>query len=1412
MMKTLMKTFPRRSVFSAQHVHTETRLGRTGIGISVGFRCLIGAFCGWLILSALQPGPCSADAPNIRGFRVSDGLAAEIVRDIIRTKDESVWFATWGGGISRYDGTNWRTYQQADGLPHNYVRALLPDGDRGIWAGTQVGIGYLPRQDGQGRWQPIPTSIPNHATTSVYCILQRSDGAFWFGTAKGEILQFSPRSSSPDQDASGEATMPDGDWSIVLDADRTKGNSVRDIAQMSNGEVWAGVNEYGILVYTGTQWEHRWGIEDTGEKIYSLLESRDGSVWVAGEDQLYQYNGETWSPAPKLGGSSTCVNETPDGELFVGTREGIWVRRDGTWRNPVLDYRIPNPRVESVSCFSDGSTWIGTEDGAYQLVPTSWAIQRHTVDGVSLLGLTVCGDPDMPPLTTDEQGRLVQFNGSVWEPIAQLHAGNQKGSVITRPCEGRICVCFPDCVVEFSLDRKTILRSIPIPNEIQGINGLFQTRSGRLYLVTQNGAYECVEDRWERRPKKSGAPTGAARSMVEEPDGSVWVEFENHVERWKGDEVLRSMTKEDLKIDHRISAIACGEDGRTWFGSAGSGLFCWDNEILQRYTTKEGMHSDLVDRIFLASDGTVWAAGRATNLSCYRDGRWVNYTYEDGLEGRSIHGICESPKGTIWLALQNVGMACYRPTDDPPITEIQEYPRTIAPGDEGVFSFSAKDKWNLTLAKDLVYSWRIVPVAEENTEKIPWMPFERATTAVSPPLKPGGYLFEVRAADNDRNIDPTPDRAEFEILLPIWRTPAFYIPVAISLLSAVVAVVLLYRKHHSLEASEKKYRDLVESLNDVIYAVDTQAIITYVSPAVKMMMDYDPDELTGCLIDPFFPPEDLERAQATFQQILVGKTVTDEYRFRTKSGDYIWIRTSSRPHIDQKGQIVGLSGVVTDITARKHAEEALKKANDELEHRVEERTNELVKANIELGRSEREKAVVLDATLDIITFVDTDFRIVLANRAACEVLGVARDEMIGRYCYELWENISEPCTGCPILETLRTGQPCQAERTKDDGTVWLHRGYPVRDDRGITVGVVEMAQDITEQKRSREALQQSEETLRVMLNAFPEVACLLDIQGSILQGNQALVNRFRTDLQDLIGTNITDYLPTELAESRMEQIDRAFRTKKSVHFQDERDGRIFDSYLYPVLDEKAEVTRLAALAIDITDRKRSEESIHALTQELIKVQENERQRISRDLHDNVAQDLSTVRLGIQMLHEQIPNLASQHSKRIQDLCSVLQNAIMSVRDLCYNLRPAGLDQLGLSKTVFNYCEEFKEKTGIAVDFHCAGMEDITLDFDTEINLYRLVQEALNNVKNHAEATHVTIRLAVSVPTILLRIEDNGKGFDVQQRMISALAERRMGLRSMEERASLLRGTFEVQSQVGAGTTILITVPRLGDLR
>jgi signal transduction histidine kinase len=159
-----------------------------------------------------------------------------------------------------------------------------------------------------------------------------------------------------------------------------------------------------------------------------------------------------------------------------------------------------------------------------------------------------------------------------------------------------------------------------------------------------------------------------------------------------------------------------------------------------------------------------------------------------------------------------------------------------------------------------------------------------------------------------------------------------------------------------------------------------------------------------------------------------------------------------------------------------------------------------------------------------------------------------------------------------------------------------------------------------------------------------------------------------------------------------------------------------------------------------------------------------------------------------------------------ELTAILQRSISEVRNLAYDLRPPELDQLGLVRTLFVYCEDFAQQNGLKIDYIAAGLDGLSLDEDIQINIYRLIQEALHNVKKHAQAEGVTIRLVASSPILMLRIIDDGKGFDVQRHMSRGFKKKRMGLQSMVERVKLLDGTFDMRSRPDKGTGIFITIP------
>ena len=255
-----------------------------------------------------------------------------------------------------------------------------------------------------------------------------------------------------------------------------------------------------------------------------------------------------------------------------------------------------------------------------------------------------------------------------------------------------------------------------------------------------------------------------------------------------------------------------------------------------------------------------------------------------------------------------------------------------------------------------------------------------------------------------------------------------------------------------------------------------------------------------------------------------------------------------------------------------------------------------------------------------------------------------------------------------------------------------------------------------------------------------------------------------------------------------------------IHVADPRENQV---PLWLVQDLESAALRLAPAL----ERLWALRNIRTLTHELIQIQERERLNLSRELHDSLAQDLSALKIDLDILPEDLVAPAREAlGPWVSRLSQRLQGVLEAVRDLAYVLRPPLLDQLGLVRAIQSYCEDFSERSGLPVDFLAAGIDDSRLDPDTRITLYRLVQEGLTNIRKHAMATQVTLRLVASHPHLILRLEDDGQGFEVAERQMSAAAERHLGLLGMEERVTLLGGRLEITSQPGRGTGLLIEIP------
>jgi signal transduction histidine kinase len=224
----------------------------------------------------------------------------------------------------------------------------------------------------------------------------------------------------------------------------------------------------------------------------------------------------------------------------------------------------------------------------------------------------------------------------------------------------------------------------------------------------------------------------------------------------------------------------------------------------------------------------------------------------------------------------------------------------------------------------------------------------------------------------------------------------------------------------------------------------------------------------------------------------------------------------------------------------------------------------------------------------------------------------------------------------------------------------------------------------------------------------------------------------------------------------------------------------------------------------ITDR-----NIRSLTQSLIQVQENERKKIACELHDEVIQELASLKMEAESLAEICESTAGRQAGSLPHMVERFQVLIQKTRSISLNLRPHDLDHLGLAGGLKALCSDFSKRNGIEIRFSATGMDAVDFDFTISINLYRIVQESLNNIKKHSEAGEVSVTLLGSSPKIILRIRDNGKGFSPGGLLIEdRQSNYHLGLTGIQERVRLLSGSFRIISKEGAGTELRITIPAL----
>ncbi len=509
--------------------------------------------------------------------------------------------------------------------------------------------------------------------------------------------------------------------------------------------------------------------------------------------------------------------------------------------------------------------------------------------------------------------------------------------------------------------------------------------------------------------------------------------------------------------------------------------------------------------------------------------------------------------------------------------------------------------------------------------------------------------------------------------------------------------------------------------------------------------------------------------------------------------------------------LTGLADETVGFTAvRQGAQDYLVKGelNGKLLLRAIRYATERKKAELALEAERQKLYTVLNSLPTFVHLKRTDFTILFANRRFTELFG----EPENRPCYEVVNGRSEPCEPCRALEVLTTKSPQKFEWTSSlNNRSYEVYNYPFCDKDDWLI--LSLGMDITERKQAEEALRKSEKRFRTIFEGAAIGITLRDDQGRLLACNPAYQEMLGYSKAELKGKSFTEIIHPDDVE-KLSGLYRDMISGKEERGQAEarychKNGNYYwGRVTYSLIrGDQGEPLYSISMIEDITRRKEAEESIRYLTHELMRTQEQERHKISLELHDTVAQELASLKIGLENLRDSSPLIPeAPFGSQIAVLLEKLQQPLNSIRTLSYNLRPPDLHHLGLVHAIRMYGEEVAAQTGLRIDFMAAGIEAADLDYEAAINLYRIIQEALTNVWRHARAANVNIRLVASYPKIILRLEDDGQGFNVAEKMASNQLNRRMGLLGMKERVAFLGGEMQVESQLGKGTKLTIEIP------
>lgn len=606
-----------------------------------------------------------------------------------------------------------------------------------------------------------------------------------------------------------------------------------------------------------------------------------------------------------------------------------------------------------------------------------------------------------------------------------------------------------------------------------------------------------------------------------------------------------------------------------------------------------------------------------------------------------------------------------------------------------------------------------------------------------------------------------------------------------------------------LRSSEERFRLLTDHSGAGVGLFDPEGTVLFFNARAVTMLAMSADALVGRSIIDLFPGPP---GAVYLDRIHTAAAQADPLEFEdhvTLPGGERWFVSTYARVLHPDGSVLGVQIISQDITARKQAE-------------------------IETRKLERELTLIYDSMRDGFVITDLHGRILRCNDAYCQLIGYTREELLTMNFRDFTPPASLEIDDAVIAkQILVRGYSDFFEKeyvTRSGALVPVElRALVVKDDAGNPSGMWAIVRDITDRKKAERILLESQQSTEAILNALMYHIAVVDAAGTILAVNEAWL-RFAlesgiTDITQIgPGANYLDVCRTAIDRDRDELAARAlqgiigviqgtlprFYLEYPCHAPDAQ--RWFTMHVSPF--RRAGSPGAVVAHENITDRKESEDRIRELADALRRLsshlddtREEERGHLAREIHDELGQALTALKMDVTELRGHGASLPERARDRLTIMSALIDQTSRTVQRLTGELRPPMLDELGLHAAVTWYIQDFEERFSIACT-RTRFDDPPPTDRKRATALYRILQESLTNVARHANAEEIEIAFSYDDGQVTLQVQDDGKGItDEEIRKPNS-----HGILGMRERVEAYGGTLRISGRAGGGTAVHVTLP------